>query len=65
MGKLTIYREGETGFTAVSNSFIDYYMADANDAQLKVYLHLLRAFQANQDTGISEMADLFNHTEKT
>lgn len=64
MGKLTIYREGETGFTAVSNSFIDYYMADANDAQLKVYLHLLRAFQANQDTGISEMADLFNHTEK-
>ena len=64
MGKLTIYREGETGFTAVSNSFIDYYMADANDAQLKVYLHLLRAFQANQDPGISEMADLFNHTEK-
>lgn len=64
MGKLTIYREEATAFTAVSNCFIDNYMADANDAQLKVYLYLLRMFQANQATGISDMADLFNHTEK-
>ncbi len=64
MGKLTIYREESAAFTAVSNTFIDNYMADANDAQLKVYLYLLRAFQANQDTSISDMADLFNHTEK-
>ena len=64
MGKLTIYREESAAYTAVSNCFIDYYMTDANDAQLKVYLYLLRMFQANQPTGISDMADLFNHTEK-
>lgn len=64
MGKFTIYREEEGAFTAVSNRFIDEYMTEANDAQLKVYLYLLRTFQANQTTGLSDMADLFNHTEK-
>ncbi len=64
MGKLTIYREETAAFTAVSNLFIDEYMTQANDAQLKVYLYLLRTFQANQATSISEMADQFNHTEK-
>lgn len=64
MGKLTIYREESAAFTAVSNCFIDEYMTEANDAQLKVYLYLLRTFQANQATSISDMADLFNHTEK-
>ena len=64
MGNLTIFQENAVAFTTVSNCFIDQYMADANDAQLKVYLYLLRAFQANETTGISDMADLFNHTEK-
>lgn len=64
MEKFTIYREEADAFTAVSNRFIDEYMTEANDAQLKVYLYLLRTFQANQATGISDMADLFNHTEK-
>lgn len=64
MGKFTIYREETDAFTAVSNRFIDEYMTEANDAQLKVYLYLLRTFQANRTTGISDMADLFNHTEK-
>lgn len=64
MGKLTISIEEAAAFTAVSNCFIDHYMTEANDAQLKVYLYLLRMFQANQPTDISDMADLFNHTEK-
>lgn len=64
MKNLTIYREEATAFTAVSNCFIDHYMTEANDAQVKVYLYLLRTFQANQSTSISDMADLFNHTEK-
>lgn len=64
MGKFTIYREDSAAFTAVSNRFIDEYMTEANDAQLKVYLYLLRTFQSNQATSISDMADQFNHTEK-
>lgn len=64
MAKLTIYREEAAAYTVVSNHFIDQYMTDANDAQLKVYLYLLRTSQCNRATSVSDMADRFNHTEK-
>lgn len=64
MGELTIYKNNYMDSTAVSNLFIDEYMKDANDAQLKIYLYLLRVMNANMTTSISEIADKFNHTEK-
>jgi len=64
MGELTIYNNNSTDSTIVSNLFIDEYMKDANDAQLKIYIYLLRVMNSGRTTGISEMADLFNHTEK-
>lgn len=64
MSSLTIYKDGNEGSTVISNLFIDEYMKDANDAQIKVYLYLVRMMSANLPTGISEMADKFNHTEK-
>lgn len=48
----------------VSNLFIDEYMKSANDAQIKVYLYLLRMMSAHRTTSISDLADQFNHTEK-
>ena len=39
-------------------------MKDANDAQLKIYLYLLRMMSAHMATSISDIADKFNHTEK-
>lgn len=64
MGVFAIYNDKDTDSTVVSNLFIDEYMKDANEAQLKVYLYLVRRMNAGQSTSISEMADLFNHTEK-
>lgn len=64
MNSLTIYKDSYAGSTAISNRFIDEYMTDANDAQLKVYLYLVRMMSANIPTSISDMADKFNHTEK-
>lgn len=64
MNSLTIYKDNYAGSTAISNRFIDEYLADANDAQIKVYLYLVRMMSANLPTGISDMADKFNHTEK-
>ncbi len=64
MGELTLYKESDEGNTIVSNCFIDHYLANANDAQIKVYLYLLRTFGAGQATSISAIADKFNHTEK-
>ena len=64
MARLTLYKENSADVTVVSNLFIDKYMKDANDAQLKVYLYLIRMLNANLDTSVSDIADKFNHTEK-
>ena len=64
MGSITLTGDGGSQVTVLSNLFIDEYMKDANDAQLKVYLYLARALQAHAPVSISEIADRFNHTEK-
>lgn len=64
MNSLTIYKDNYASSTVISNRFIDEYMVEANDAQIKVYLYLVRMMSANLPTSISDMADKFNHTEK-
>ena len=64
MGFLTIYQDNYTDSTVISNRFIDEYMQDANDAQLKIYLYLIRMMSARLDTSIGDIADKFNYTEK-
>lgn len=64
MSHLNLYGDSSHDATVISNRFFDEYMKDANDAQLKVYLYLLRIISANLQTSISDMADKFNHTEK-
>ena len=65
MGHLTIYQDNYTNSTVISNRFIDEYMNAANDAQLKIYLYLIRMVSARLSTSISDIADKFNYTEKT
>lgn len=64
MKHFPVYVDHEADTTPISNIFIDDYMADANEAQLKVYLYLVRMMSEGRSTSISEMADRFNHTEK-
>lgn len=64
MSRLAIYKDCNFDTTVVSNQFIDEFMKNANDAQLKVYFYLLRMVNANLSTSISDIADKFNHTEK-
>lgn len=64
MGNLTIVNETAAGATVISNNFIDHYMKDANDAQLKVYLYIFRMIQSHTAFGVSDIADQFNHTER-
>lgn len=64
MGNIMLISDGSAGATVLSNIFIDEYMKDANDAQLKVYLFLVRMLQAKESVSISDIADQFNHTEK-
>lgn len=64
MSHLTIYQDNYTNSTVISNRFIDEYMESANDAQLKIYLYLIRMVSARLSTSISDIADKFNYTEK-
>lgn len=64
MAPLTIYKDNYADSTVVSNRFIDDYMTEANDAQLKVYFYLIRMLNADQAVSVSGIADKFNHTEK-
>ena len=64
MSRLTIYQDNYTDFTVISNRFIDEFMCTANDAQLKIYLYLLRMMESGLSTSISDIADKFNYTEK-
>lgn len=64
MSHLTIYQDNYTNATVISNRFIDEYMKAANDAQLKIYLYLIRMMSARLSTSVSDIADIFNYTEK-
>lgn len=64
MGRLTIYQDNYADSTVISNRFIDEYMSAANDAQLKIYLYLIRVMTGRLTTSISDIADKFNYTEK-
>lgn len=64
MSDISLIGDGCMDATILSNVFIDEYMKDANDAQIKVYLYLVRMLQAQSAIDISDIADKFNHTEK-
>lgn len=61
---MKIFNECNDTTTNVSNLFIDNYMKDANDAQIKIYLYLIRMDSAHQEPSISDLVEKFNYTEK-
>ncbi|SKB55083.1 DnaD and phage-associated domain-containing protein [Lachnospiraceae bacterium] len=63
MSSIALYEKNDTGSTLVSNIFIDKFMTEANEAQIKIYLYLLRASSGDLEISVSTLADLFNYTE--
>lgn len=64
MSQFQISNESYMDYTFIANPFIDSFLADANDAQIKVYLYLLRHMNNAKMCSISAMADFFNYSEK-
>lgn len=64
MAGLNIYKESLNEYTLLSNQFIDNYMEDANEAQLQVYLYILRMINANLPFTVEDIANKFKHSEK-
>ncbi len=63
MGRVSIQSNNGEDVTSISNYFIDKYMVEANEAQIKIYLFLLRMMSSDLPTSIPALADLFNYTE--
>ena len=64
MSKFQINNQQNMDFTFIANAFIDLFLADANDSQIKIYLYLLRQMDHPENCSISAMADFFNYSEK-
>ena len=65
MADIMLHTSTNTGFTCISNTFIDDYMKDANGEYVKIYLYLLRCLNREDfDFSISQLADCLDHTEK-
>ena len=64
MSKFRINNQQNMDFTFIANSFIDLFLADANESQIKIYLYLLRYVNRPEQCSISAMADCFNYSEK-
>lgn len=63
MGQIMLKTQTSSA-TLVSNIFIDEYMNEANEAQIKIYLYLLRCMGDNIPVSMTSIADKFNYTEK-
>ena len=65
MSTITLQNSSQTEITMLSNSFIDYYMPQANGEFVKVYIYLLRILSASPVSfSLEQMADTLLCTEK-
>ncbi len=65
MADIMLHTSTNSGFTCISNTFIDDYMKDANGEYVKIYLYLLRCLnREGYEFSISQLADCLDHTEK-
>ncbi len=62
MGELTLLSDYSLDTTLLSNIYIDEYMADNNEAQMKIYLYLLRNLAGRKPVSVVSIADSFNYT---
>lgn len=64
MSQFMIRNQQNMEYTMIANSFVDHFLAEANDVQIKIYLYLLRHANSAEGCSISSMADYFNYPEK-
>lgn len=64
VSELTLHTYSDNDITIIQNSFIDQYLPKANGEYVKLYLYLLRLASAQKGISVSQIADIFDHTEK-
>ena len=64
MADIVLRKGTQSGFTRVSNNFIDAYMTEANGEYVKIYLYLLRHLSGDGcGISIEGMAEALGHTQ--
>lgn len=63
MGQILL-KTKTSGATLVSNTFIDEYLTEINEVQVKIYLYLLRCLGDSMPVDVPIIADKFNYSEK-
>lgn len=64
MKNIILEKNSTMEVTVVSNYFLDEYMPKANGEYVKIYLYLLRCCSNLANISISNIADVFEYTEK-
>ncbi|MBR3003870.1 MAG: DnaD domain protein [Lachnospiraceae bacterium] len=65
MSNFTLKHDGYIGSTSITNSFIRDYMPKAAGEFVKIYIYLLMCLEEKESSlSISDIADVFNNTEK-
>ncbi|MBO6148029.1 MAG: DnaD domain protein [Lachnospiraceae bacterium] len=64
MRHIALYNRNRSGFTRISNNFIDCFLADANEVQIKIYLYLLRCSNGELPIDVDSIAEHFNYSER-
>ena len=64
MNEVTLISDSDRASTILSNVFIDEFMAGLNEAQIKLYIYLVRTSGCLSSISVAHLADRFDYTEK-
>ena len=64
MGKFQLGNKQNTDYILIAGRFVDDFLSDANEVQIKIYLYLLRHLRSCEHNSISTIADYFNYSEQ-
>ncbi len=64
MSGISLIADTESGVTELSNIFIEHYMSDANEVQLKLYIYLLKLRSTGRSVEFSDIVDFLDFSER-
>ncbi len=64
MSGISLIADTESGVTELSNIFIEHYMSDANEVQLKLYIYLLKLRSTGSCVEFSDIVDFLDFSER-
>ena len=64
MSGISLIADTESGVTELSNIFIEHYMSDANEVQLKLYIYLLKLRSTGRSVEFSDIVEFLDFSAR-